>query len=84
MIPERHIYHGRRLLESVRERADGSFVAVIDEQVLGPFDTCRQATDALLSSREVNHELARNHLQSTPCNPPANHATHVSSARLRQ
>ena len=52
MSIERDIYDGRHLIGVVRERHDGSFVAVIDEQVLGPFDTCRQATDALL-------ELAR-------------------------
>lgn len=42
------IYDGRRLLGVVRECQDGSFVATVDEQVLGPFDTVRQATDALL------------------------------------
>lgn len=48
MTTEREIYDGRNNLGTVRERDDGSFVAVVDEQVLGPYGTCRQATDALL------------------------------------
>lgn len=47
-MTERDICDGRTLLGVVRERDDGSFVAVIDEQVLGPFGNSRQATDALL------------------------------------
>lgn len=49
MTPERHIYDGRRLLGVVRERHDGSFIAVVDEQIIGPHETVRQATDALLN-----------------------------------
>lgn len=42
------VYDGRRLIGTVRERHDGSFVAMLDEQLLGPFDTIRAATDAVL------------------------------------
>jgi hypothetical protein len=48
MSIEREIYDGRSILGTVRERDDGSFVAVVDEQVLGPFDTIAAATDAVL------------------------------------
>jgi hypothetical protein len=52
MTTERDIYDGGTFLGVMRERSDGSFVAVVDEQIFGPFETSRQATDALL-------ELAR-------------------------
>lgn len=52
MSTEREIHDGLRHLGTVRETAEGVFVAVIDEQVLGPFGTIRQATDSVL-------ELAR-------------------------
>ena len=45
---EREIHDGLRHLGTVREVSEGAFVAVVDEQVLGPFDTIRAATDALL------------------------------------
>jgi hypothetical protein len=45
---ERHIYDGRKMLGTVRERAEGDFVAVIDEMVIGPFHSIRAATDALM------------------------------------
>lgn len=49
---ERQIYRGRTFLGTVREVSEGAFVTVVDEQVIGPYDTIRAATDALL-------ELAR-------------------------
>jgi hypothetical protein len=52
MTVERDMYDGRTFLGVVRERGDGSFVAVFGEEVVGPFDTARQAVDAVL-------ELAR-------------------------
>jgi hypothetical protein len=48
MTAEREIYSGRTLLGIIRERDDGAFVAMLDEQVLGPFDTIAAATDAVL------------------------------------
>lgn len=48
MMTERHIYDGQTFLGVVRERGDGRFVAVLDEQILGPFDSSRQATNAFL------------------------------------
>lgn len=53
MTTERDIYDGRTFLGVVRERSDGSFVAAIGEQILGPFDTSRQAADALLELARV-------------------------------
>lgn len=47
-IAEREIYSGRDFVGVVREVADGSFVAVFDEQIIGAFATCREATDKLL------------------------------------
>ena len=48
MSTEIEICDGRRFLGLVRERRDGSFVAVVAEQVIGPFPTARSATDAVL------------------------------------
>jgi hypothetical protein len=45
---EREICDGRRYLGTVREHPDGRFVAVIDETVIGRFDTVKAATDAVL------------------------------------
>lgn len=45
---EREIHDGLRHLGTVRETTEGQFVAVVDEQVIGPYDTIRAATDALL------------------------------------
>ena len=45
---ERDIYSGRTLLGTVRERPDGSFVAIVGEEVIGPHPTIKAATDALL------------------------------------
>ena len=48
MSSEFEICDGRRFLGLVRERRDGTFVAVIAEQVIGPFPSARRATDAVL------------------------------------
>ena len=52
MSTEREICDGLRHLGTVRETAAGEFVAVVGEDVIGPFDTITEATDAVL-------ELAR-------------------------
>jgi hypothetical protein len=48
MSTEIEIFAGHRLLGLVRERHDGTFVAVAAEQVIGPFPSARSATDAVL------------------------------------
>lgn len=45
---QRHYLLPAPIARAVREIAEGSFVAVVDEHVLGPFYTGRQATDAVL------------------------------------
>jgi hypothetical protein len=41
MTAKRDIYDGRMLLGVVCERSDDSFVAVVNEQVFGPYNTSR-------------------------------------------
>jgi hypothetical protein len=48
MTIERHICDECLLRGVVRESHNSRFVAISDEQVLGPNDSCRQATDALV------------------------------------
>ena len=48
MSTEIEICNGRRFLGLVRERHDGSFIAVVAEQVIGAFPSARSATDAVL------------------------------------
>lgn len=52
MTGERDVYDGRRRLGTIRERGDGSFVAVIDEQVIGEFTSVKAASNKII-------ELAR-------------------------
>jgi hypothetical protein len=48
MSAEIEVFAGRRFLGLVRERHDGTFIAVVAEQVIGPFPSARGATDAVL------------------------------------
>jgi hypothetical protein len=48
MSTEIEVCDGRRFLGLVRERHDGTFVAVVAEQVIGPFPSAKSATDAVL------------------------------------
>jgi hypothetical protein len=45
---EREITDGRHYLGTVREHPDGRFVAVIDEHVVGAFNTIAEATDKII------------------------------------
>jgi hypothetical protein len=49
---DRELYDGRRHLGTVRETATGDFVAVVDEHIVGSFNTITEATNMVL-------ELAR-------------------------
>jgi len=56
-LTEREICDARVYLGTVRETSDGSFVAMVGEEVFGPYPSAKAATDELLRLvREGGHE----------------------------
>jgi len=45
---EREITDGRHYLGTVREHPDGRFVAILDEHVVGTFETITEATEKII------------------------------------